>query len=123
VGESTVYRHLDTVALIVGVESELAAKCKDAFERVMIRVVRVGHAAAACERLPVVMPQVLLLLDPVEANDRENLVDRATAVGALMFDVNSTLRGSALDAFLDNAAKSAIERGLQRDTPPDTQAD
>jgi hypothetical protein len=115
--ESTVYRHLDTVALVVGENADLAARCAEVFEAVQIRVVRVGHVAAACERLPIAMPQIVVVLGALGERDRADLVDRATAVGALMFDLDESLDAETLGTLLDRAANAAIERGLVRDQP------
>jgi hypothetical protein len=116
-GESTVYRHMDTVALVIGPEGDLAAHCRASLEQVMIRVVRVGHVAAAAERLPIVMPQAVLVLVPLAKEERNNLVDRAAAVGALIFDIDGALPQAELNAALDRAALEAVERGLVRDQP------
>jgi NADP-dependent 3-hydroxy acid dehydrogenase YdfG len=115
--DSTVYRHLDTVALVVGGSAALGDRCAAAFEQAAIRVVRVAHAAAACERLPIAMPQIVVVLGALEARDRADLLDRATAVGAIMFDLDESLDADTLDTLLDRAANAAIERGLVRDEP------
>jgi hypothetical protein len=115
--ESTVYRFLDTLAFIVGGPPDIAAKCSDVFENAQIRVNRVAHAAAACERLPIAMPQMVVVIGALRQDERDALVDRATAVGALLFDLDPELDTETLDMLLDRAAHAAIERGLSRDAP------
>jgi len=117
-GDSTVYRHLDTVVLFIGANEELATKSAEIFEMVRIRVVRVAHPAAANERIPVVMPQMIVLLDQLHGTEREDLNDRAKAVGALVVDVDPTLDDGTRAEILERAAKAAFERGLTRDEPP-----
>lgn len=116
-GESTVYRHLDTVTLLVGADSELVQKAKELLEQVMIRVTRAAHIAAAAERLPVVMPQAVVLFGGVTAEEREHLIDRATAIGALVFYVDDKLPVGDLEPLVEGIAKAAVERGLTRDQP------
>ena len=117
VGESTVYRHLDTVTLLVGAESPLVEKAKAQLEQVMIRVTRAAHLAAASERLPVVMPQAVVLFGSFTQEEREHLIDRATAIGALVFYVDDKLPVEDLDPLVEGIAKAAVERGLTRDQP------
>lgn len=116
-GESTVYRHLDTVTLLVGADSALVRKAKELLEQVMIRVTRASHVAAAAERLPVVMPQAVVLFGSFTPAERENLVDRATAIGALVFYVDDKLPPADVEPLVEGIAKAAVERGLTRDQP------
>lgn len=117
-GDSTVYRHLDTSVLLVGGAPALADQCAAVFETVQIRVIRVAHIEAANERIPIVMPQMVVVLEQLHGRERDDLNDRAKAVGALVLDVDPTLDGATLDEILDHAAKAAFERGLVRDEPP-----
>ncbi len=115
--ESTVYRHLDTVALVIGPPDARASRCTKSFETVQIRVAREPDAQAACERLPVLMPQLVVVLSPLEPKEREDLVERTTAVGALLVEIDPELDNEALDSILDRAAQAAVDRGLVRDSP------
>jgi hypothetical protein len=120
-GESTVYRHLDTVVLVIGPEDNVVSQLRAALEKVMIRVIRVGHVAAASERLPVVMPQVVIVVGAIEKTARETLVDRATAVGAELFDIDPMTPDDKLPGVFDKAAMLAMERASVRDAPPTIQ--
>jgi hypothetical protein len=120
-GESTVYRHLDTVVLVIGPEDDIVAQCRAALEKVMVRVIRVGHVAAACERLPVAMPQVVIVVGEIPKAARETLLDRATAVGAELFDIDPATPNDKLPAVFDKAAVLAMERASVRDAPPTIQ--
>jgi hypothetical protein len=122
-GESTVYRHLDTCVLFVGGTEEVATRSAEVFEAVQIRVVRVGHLAAALERVPVLMPQMILVLEPLHGTERDDLNDRAKAVGALVLDVDPGLDAETRGEILERAAQAAFERGLVRDEPPTRRGD
>ena len=115
--ESTVYRHLDTVALVIGPPDARATRCVNAFESVRIRVAREPDVASACERLPVLMPQLVVVLTAPDPKEREDLVERTVAVGALLVEIDRELDDEALDALLDRAAQAAVDRGLVRDSP------
>jgi hypothetical protein len=80
-----------------------------------VRVVRVDHATAAYESLAVAMPQVVIVLGSLRADERNELADRATAVGALLMHVDPDLDPDALDDLVDRAAQAALERKLARD--------
>ena len=81
--EPTIIRQVNMTAMLVGPNGDVADKVAIGFEHAYMRVVRVGHAAAACERLAVAMPQVVVVLGTLRADERDALSDRATAVGAL----------------------------------------
>jgi hypothetical protein len=102
-------------AMLVGPNGDVADKVTRGFEYARVRVVRVGHAAAACERLAVAMPQVVVVLGTLRADERDALTDRATAVGALVMYVDPELDDETLDELVARAAQAAIERKLVRD--------
>ena len=113
--ESTVIRQVNMTAMLVGPNGAVADKVAASFEHAYIRVLRVGHAAAACERLAVAMPQVVVVLGTLRPDERDALADRATAVGALLMYVDPELDQETLDELVSRAATAAIERKLQRD--------
>ena len=115
--ESTVYRHLDTAALIIGPEGELARNCKEQLEQVQIRVVRALDAAEACEQIAAVMPQLVVVLGTVSDEDRAKLSDRTLAVGAITVQIDPDIDEETLETLLDRAAQAAVDRGLTRDEP------
>lgn len=113
--ERTVIRTVSMTAMLVGPNSPVADKVTGGFERARVRVVRVGHAAAACERLAVAMPQVVVVLGALHTAERDALSDRATAVGALLMYVDPELDHETLDELVERAAQAAFERKLLRD--------
>jgi hypothetical protein len=116
-GDSTLYRALDTCVLFVGGTDSLAERSAESFEQVRIRVDRASDLAAALERLAVVMPQMILVLEPLRGTEREDLNERAKAVGALVLDVDPGLDDETRGEILERAAKAAFERGLIREEP------
>lgn len=113
--ELTIVRTVSTTAMLVGPNGEVADKVAGRFEKSRVRVVRVVHAAAACERLAVAMPQVVVVLGTLHADERDALADRATAVGALLMYIDPELDQETLNELVARAAQAAIERKLLRD--------
>ncbi|MDB4943137.1 MAG: hypothetical protein JWP97_2671 [Labilithrix sp.] len=113
--ESTVIRHVSMSAMLVGPNSDVADRVTSRFEESNVKVVRAGHAAAACERLAVAMPQVVVVLGSLRADEREALADRATAIGALLMDMDPELDDETLGELVARAARAAIERKFARD--------
>lgn len=102
-------------AMLVGPDGPAGDKVTEGFERARLRVTRVAHAAAACERMAIAMPQVVVVLGSLHADERDAVADRATAVGALVMYVDPELDAETLDELVARAAQAAIERKLQRD--------
>lgn len=61
------------------------------------------------------MPQVVVVLGTLHADERDALADRATAVGALLMYVDPELDAETLSDLVARAAEAAIERKLLRD--------
>ena len=101
--------------MLVGPNSSVADKVTSRFEESNVKVVRAGHAAAACERLAVAMPQVVIVLGTLRADERDALADRATAVGALLMYMDPELDDETLEELVTRAAQAAIERKISRD--------
>ena len=115
--ESTVYRHLDTAALIIGPESDLAKRCRAHLEQVQIRVVRVLDTAEAFQQIASVMPQLVVVLGALKDDERGPLSDRTMAVGAITVQIDPDIDNETLETLLDRAAQAAVDRGLTRDEP------
>jgi hypothetical protein len=102
-------------AMLVGPSGVVSERVAGRFEEAHVNVVRVAHAAAACERLAVAMPQVVVVLGTLRADERDALADRATAVGALLMYVDPELDAETLEELVSRAAQAAVERKLLRD--------
>jgi hypothetical protein len=113
--ESTIIRQVNMTAMLVGPSGRVADDVAQYFAQARVNVVRVVHAAAACERLAVSMPQVVVVLGTLRADERDALADRATAVGALLMYFDPELDAETLQDLVGRAAQAAIERKLIRD--------
>jgi hypothetical protein len=104
--------------MLIGVAEPLATFCSVALGAAGLRVLRVGHVAAAGERIPVIMPQIVVVSTTLQAEDREMLADRCVAVGAEMFNVTPDADADAatLEKALKEAARMATIRSLRRGT-------
>lgn len=106
----TIQRVATPTAMMVGLPEQLAGRCTAVLAGSGLRVLRVGHVAAACERMPVAMPQLVLARADLEEGERELLADRCVAVGAhlLALDPEATL--ASLSPVLLEAAGAALLR-------------
>ncbi len=101
-------------AILVGLPETLATKCTSVLEQGGLNVLRVSHVAAACERIPVVMPHLAIVLElDLDAN-RAEMRDSCAAVGAELVDLAGDTEDPALTRHLDEASGRAFVRSLQR---------
>jgi hypothetical protein len=112
----TIQRVASPTAILVGLLEPLATACSEALAEGGLRVLRVGHVPAACERIPVVMPQLVVVLSTLNAADAELLADRCVAVGADVFTVAAEAAGdpAKLRGRLRDAANIALVRSMRR---------
>jgi hypothetical protein len=99
--------------MIVGLADELASRCADTLTDNGVRVLKVGHVAAACERMPVVMPQLVVIPTTLRPEEEETIADRCVAVGAEMLKVAPETDANALRVMLKDAATNAVVRALR----------
>ena len=115
VKRDTIQRVATPTAILVGVVEPLATVCADTLAAGGLRVLRVGHVAAACERIPVVMPQLVVVSTTLGPVDIEMLTDRCVAVGAEIIKVApDSATDGAVRATLKDAANLALIRSLRR---------
>jgi hypothetical protein len=113
--ERTAIRQVNMSIMLLGPDGTIAEKLTRAFAQTSVRLIRLVHAVAACERLPEAMPQVVVVIGPLGDRERDELTDRATAVGALVLDVDAGLDDDVLVALAERAATTAFERKLRQD--------
>ena len=115
VKRDTIQRVATPTAILVGVVEPLATVCADTLSAGGLRVLRVGHIAAACERIPVVMPQLVVVSATLRQEDTDMLTDRCVAVGAEIIKVApDSATDGAVRATLKDAANMALIRSLRR---------
>jgi hypothetical protein len=113
VKRETIQRVATPTAILVGLPEALAALCTDILGDGGLRVLRVGHVAAASERIPVVMPQLVLVSTTLRPDDLEMLNDRCVAVGARVIMVAPNENHAALTTALKSAANEAFIKALR----------
>lgn len=101
--------------MVVGPSGTNADRVTAALEQARVKVVRVGSAPVACEKLAGVMPQVVILVAPTLAPLEAELADRAAAVGAIVMNVDETLEGEAYEDVVNEIITTAITRKMARD--------
>lgn len=101
--------------MVVGPSGPNADRVTAALEQARVKVVRVGSAPVACEKLAAAMPQVVILVGPQLAPLRADLHDRAEAVGAIVMDVDGSLEGDAYEDVVNEIITTAITRKMERD--------
>lgn len=114
VKRDTIQRVATPTAILVGVVEPLATVCADTLAAGGLRVLRVGHVAAACERIPVVMPQLVVVSTMLRADDTDMLTDRCVAVGAEIIKVPPEAGAATVRTTLKDAANVALIRSLRR---------
>ncbi len=97
-------------AMLVALDDGLAGACITILDDAGFRVVRVKHVAPACERMPVVMPQIVLVPSTLRRDEDELLVDRCTAVGAELLRLAPDVDANALVHLLASAAQTALSK-------------
>ena len=111
---ATIQRIATPSAILVGLSEELAAHCTETLADGGLKVLKVGHVAAACERIPVVMPQIVVTTAGLAPHDADTLDDRCVAVGAEVIKIEPKEDRRALTVRLKDAANMALIRALRR---------
>jgi hypothetical protein len=110
----TIQRIATPTAILVGLPDALAMHCTDALGEGGLRVLKVGHVAAAAERIPVVMPQLVLVSTELRQEEVDTLTDRCVAVGADVLRVSPTDSPTVIAETLREAANAAFVKALRR---------
>lgn len=110
----TIQRVATPTAILVALPEPLLTKCFDQLADGGLKVLKVGHVAGACERIPVVMPQLVVVMTTLAADDIETLEDRCVAVGAELMRLAPDAEWSALLPTVKDAANMALIRALRR---------
>lgn len=99
--------------MLVGLAEDVANFCDDNLADTGIRVLRVSHLAAASERIPVVMPQLVVVPAYLGVEDSDMLTDRCVAVGAEVIKVDERPDKKALKEQLRVAGQNALVRAFR----------
>lgn len=109
----TIQRVATPTAILVGLPDELTGLCTEALGDGGLRVLRAGHIAAASERIPVVMPQLVVVSAAIRQEELDILNDRCVAVGAEVMRVAPDTDHAALLTMLRSAANTALIKALR----------
>lgn len=99
-------------AILVGLPDALAEICTQVMTDGGLRVLRVGHVAAASERIPVTMPQLIVVTTLMVGADIETLNDRCVAVGAEVLKLDPDTGERLTIALIRTAARNALMKAL-----------
>ena len=113
--EITAIRHRPLSALLVGATGRHVLRVVTAFESRRIQTFRAEDIHDACEKIPLEMPHVVLALLPATPAEREELADRALAVGALVVHADPLLDDEAMRDLLEQVVAAALERRARQD--------
>jgi formate-dependent phosphoribosylglycinamide formyltransferase (GAR transformylase) len=113
--ERTVIRKFGTKAMLLGASGLIAHTITLHFEALGVRVLRVDTAAEACAGLAEAMPQVVVVLGSLDADEREMLAEHATAVGALLCHMDPALDLETLETMAKHVARATVERKRARE--------
>ena len=97
-------------AMLVALDDRVAGACVTLLDDAGFRVIRVKHVAPALERLPVVMPQLVLVPASLRKDEEEMVTDRCVAIGAEVLRLAPDVDVRALAALVASAAHSALDR-------------
>lgn len=96
--------------MLVDLGPRLTAACQETLASLGFRVVLVAHVPAACERIAVTMPLLLVADADAQQRERDELRDRAVAVGAEMLWFPKEADVSFVTSALKLTAMSALEK-------------
>ncbi|MDF2694318.1 MAG: hypothetical protein K0S65_2701 [Labilithrix sp.] len=113
VKRETIQRVATPTGILVGLSDELAGICTEVLGEGGLRVLRAGHVAAASERIPVVMPQLVVISSTLRQDELDILNDRCVAVGAEVMRVGPETDRNALLTMLKSAANTALIKALR----------
>jgi len=86
--ETTTELFVEPSALIVDVGDDMLALCHEFLPPGGLTVYRVAHAHAACERIGVLLPRLVVVPAAMHSADLDMIEDRAAAVGAVVLHLD-----------------------------------
>lgn len=96
-------------AMLVALDERIAGACITILDDAGFRVIRVKHVAPALERLPVIMPQLVIVPATLRKEESEPLADRCVAIGAEVLKLAPDIDVRQLVALVTNAANTSAK--------------
>lgn len=97
-------------AMLVALDDRVAGACITILDDAGFRVIRVKHVAPALERLPVVMPQLVVVPTNLRKDEQTPLDDRCVAIGAEVLRLAPDVDVRQLVALVTSAANAAATK-------------
>lgn len=101
---------IDPSAITVALPDELFVLCHEVLPVAGLRIHRVAHAHAACERIAVLLPQLVVVLATMKSRDLDLVEDRAIAVGAIVLHLDPDHGYDVLTAQLEETVRQVKKR-------------
>jgi hypothetical protein len=108
----TLQRIPTPTAILVVLPDALAEACIDVLSDAGVKVLRVGSVAAAAERIPVTMPQLVIVSNLMIPAELDIVIDRCVAVGAEVLKLDPDTPPRATGALVRTAARNALIKAL-----------
>src|SRR5262245_41653134 len=108
--EDTMPRMDMATAMLVALDDRLAGACITILDDAGFRVIRVKHVAPALERLPVLMPHLVIVPTNLRKEEHEPVVDRCVAIGAELLELAPTTDIRQLVELVTTAANASMSR-------------
>lgn len=86
--ETTTELFVEPSAFTVGIADDLLALCHEFLPPAGLKVHRVAHAHAACERMAVLLPRLIVVPAAMRSAELAMIEDRAAAVGAVVLHLD-----------------------------------
>lgn len=86
--ETTTELYVEPSAIVVGVPDDMLALCYEFLPPAGLKVYRVAHAHAACERIAVLLPRLVVVPAAMRSAELDMIEDRAAAVGAVVLHLD-----------------------------------
>jgi hypothetical protein len=82
--DTTTELYIEPNAIVVGLADDLLALCHEYLPPAGLKIYRVAHAHAACERIAVLLPRLVVVPANMPSDELDMIEDRAAAVAALV---------------------------------------
>ncbi len=87
--DTTTELYVEPSAIAVGITDDLLALCHEVLPPAGLKVYRVAHAHAACERMAVLLPRLVVVPAAMRSVELDLIEDRAKAVGAVLLHLDA----------------------------------
>lgn len=97
-------------AIAVDLPDDLFVLCHEVLPEAGLVIHRAGHAHAACERIAVLLPQLVVVPATMKSSELDLVEDRAIAVGAIVLHLDPDHGYDVLTAQLEETVRQVRTR-------------